>query len=227
MDIRVEKFALSQAGKPGVHGGDQRAFRIAGIAANTFQIRQGNTVEAFHGQNPASAAVLKHPWHRRIFVMSVVQEIPEHLQVVGFLDEVTLFHHRPLDFLHNTGHGSPGQFRRQGFKNAGRQIQKVQIRQQNVLHPRLLDLYHHFFTGHQSGGVNLGNRGRRQRHRINFRIDFIQRSTQFIPDDLLDHTKGQVRGLIEAVLEFLHILLGEKRGRAGNKLSQLDVGRTQ
>ena len=132
MDIRVEKFALGQAGKPGVHGGDQSALRIAGVAANTFQIRQGNTVEAFHGQNPASAAVLEHPRHRRIFVMSVVQEIPKHLQVVSFLDKVTLFHHGPLDFLHNTGHGSPGQFRRQGFKNAGRQIQKVQIRQQNV-----------------------------------------------------------------------------------------------
>ena len=127
MHIRVEKLTLRQTGKPGVHGRDQRTLRITGVTADTFQIGQGHTVEPLHGQDPPGAAVFKHPRYCRIFIMGSVQKLPEHLQVVRFLDEIALFHHGPLDFLDDTGHGGPGQFRCQSFQNTGRQVQEVQI----------------------------------------------------------------------------------------------------
>ena len=75
--------------------------------------------------------------------------------------------------------------------------------------------------------MNLGNGCRSQCNRINFRIHLINRATKLVPDDLLDYAEGKARGLVEAELELLHILLGEKGRRAGNKLSQLDVGCAQ
>lgn len=112
-------------------------------------------------------------------------------------------------------------------RGEGEVLKNLQVLRHLLGDPGAAHLHDHLGPVEQSGRVDLPDRGRGERRRVEAREDFFDRSSELLDDDVPNDLGRDRRRLVLKMRELAEVLGGQKIGAGRENLAELNERRAQ
>jgi hypothetical protein len=196
---------------------------VSSARAHLLDVVDAHAEEALHGDDAAGGELVDDAWGAHVVVAELFHDAIELVHVRRFAREVELLADGVVEVLDDAD--GVGQLHRRDQRDDLRhEAEDADVGGGAALDVRALDLDHDAAAVVQARGVDLGDRRRRQRLRVELGVELVGARAQLDGERALDVGVGEGLDAIERLLELLAVGLGEEAVRRGDELAELQVG---